>query len=67
MQVKYDKETDILTIKLSDKYPVESEHLEDKDVILDFDDKDNIVGVEILNWSKKAKIEIPIVGKLTST
>ncbi|WP_457643446.1 DUF2283 domain-containing protein [Persephonella sp.] len=29
MQIKYDKDTDILTIRLSDKKPVESEHLID--------------------------------------
>ncbi|MDQ7056431.1 MAG: DUF2283 domain-containing protein [Persephonella sp.] len=48
MQIKYDKEDDILTIKLSDKKPVESEHLIEQEIVVDYDENGNIIGLEIL-------------------
>ena len=52
MKVKYDKEVDILYIKLSDAPVIESD--EDKPgVILDYAADGNIVGIEILNASVK--------------
>jgi len=53
MQVSYDPEADILFIKLKDKHPVESEHLEN-DVIVDYDENDDIVAIEILDFKKRA-------------
>ncbi len=52
MKVKYDKEVDILYIKLSDAPVIESD--EDKPgVILDYAADGNIVEIEILNASVK--------------
>jgi uncharacterized protein YuzE len=52
MKVKYDKEVDILYISFSDNPVVESE--EDKPgVILDYDAKGSITGIEVLNASKQ--------------
>jgi uncharacterized protein YuzE len=52
MKVKYDKEADIVYISLSDKAIKESD--EDKPgVILDYSADGSIVGIEILNASKK--------------
>lgn len=52
MKVKYDKEVDILYIHLSEEKIVESD--EDKPgVILDYDEKGNIVGIEVINASSK--------------
>jgi uncharacterized protein YuzE len=52
MKVKYDKEVDILYIHLSDEMIKESD--EDKPgIILDYDNSGNIIGIEVLNASKK--------------
>ena len=52
MKVKYDKEVDILYIQLSDEKIRESD--EDKPGInLDYDNSGNIIGIEVLNASKK--------------
>ncbi|PWK29219.1 uncharacterized protein YuzE [Arcicella aurantiaca] len=51
MKVKYDKETDILYIRLSDVAIDESD--EDKDgIILDYSATGQLVGIEVLNASK---------------
>ena len=58
MKIKYDKQTDTLYIQLSNNQISESG--EDKNgVILDYDNQENIVGIEILNAS--AKLPIPSV------
>jgi uncharacterized protein YuzE len=52
MKVKYDKEIDVLYIYFSDGKIVESD--EDKPgIILDYDEIGNIVGIEMLNASKR--------------
>ena len=54
MKVKYDKEVDILYITFSEKKISESD--EDKPgIILDYDKAGSIVGIEILDASKKMK------------
>lgn len=54
MKVKYDEEVDVLTIEFSDAQVEESD--EDKPgVILDYDKNGNIVGMEILNASKRVQ------------
>jgi uncharacterized protein YuzE len=52
MKIKYDKETDILYIKLSDLTIDESDE-DKKDIILDYAENGSIVGIEILNASKQ--------------
>jgi uncharacterized protein YuzE len=53
MKLKYDKETDILYIRLSDVAIDESD--EDKDgIILDYSANGQLVGIEVLNASKTA-------------
>ena len=63
MRIKYSPDVDILVIELSDRKPVESEHLEDEGIIVDYDENDEIVGLEIFDWSKRKDVELPIVGK----
>jgi len=53
MKVKYDKETDILYIKLSDESIEESDQ-EKKGIILDYSKAGNLVGIEVLNASKSS-------------
>ena len=52
MKVKYDQEVDVLTIQLSST-PVEESDEDKPGVILDYDKEGNIVGIEILNASKR--------------
>ena len=63
MRIKYSPDVDILVIELNDRKPVESEHLEDEGIIVDYDENDEIVGLEIFDWSKRKDVELPIVGK----
>jgi uncharacterized protein YuzE len=52
MKVKYDKEVDVLYIHFSEGKIVESD--EDKPgIILDYDEQGSIVGIEMLNASKR--------------
>lgn len=52
MVIKYDKESDIIYIQFSDHKVTESE--EDKPgIILDYGENGEIVGIEVLNASKK--------------
>ena len=52
MKVKYDPEVDVLSILLSDA-PVEESDESKPGVILDYDNGGNVVGIEILNASKR--------------
>ena len=54
MKVTYDPEVDVLRILLSD-VPIEESDEEKPGVILDYDKEGNIVGLEILDASKKVK------------
>ncbi len=52
MVIKYDKEADALYIKLSEGKVAESDE-EKPGVILDYDVDGNILGIEVLDASKK--------------
>jgi len=52
MKVKYDLEVDGLTIEFSSA-PVEESEEEKSGIILDYDKDGNMVGLEILNASKR--------------
>ena len=52
MRVKYDKEQDILYVSFSDEDVFESDE-EKKGVILDYSAAGHIVGIEVLNASKR--------------
>ena len=52
MKVKYDQEVDVLTIEFS-SVPVEESDERKPGIILDYDKDGNIVGIEILNASKR--------------
>ncbi|MEK7407717.1 MAG: DUF2283 domain-containing protein [Acidobacteriota bacterium] len=52
MRVKYDPDVDVLSIVLSDA-PVEESDEDKPGVILDYDKNGNVVGLEILDASKR--------------
>ncbi|MCH8310438.1 MAG: DUF2283 domain-containing protein [Chloroflexi bacterium] len=54
MKVVYDIETDTLNIQLSEN-PVEESDEDKPGVILDYDKDGNIVGLEILNASRRVE------------
>jgi len=56
MRIKLDPESDALYIRLSERPIVESEEVA-KGVILDFDDRGRMVGLEILGVSEKFSAE----------
>jgi uncharacterized protein YuzE len=65
MKVKYDAEVDIMTIQFNDN-PVSESDEEKPGIILDYDKTGNIVGIEILDASKKipntSSVEYEIEG-----
>jgi uncharacterized protein YuzE len=56
MRIKVDKDTDTLYFRLDENNIVESEEIK-PGVILDYDENDQVVGVEFLNVSKRASSE----------
>jgi len=56
MKLKIDKDNDTLYFRLDEKAIVESEEVQ-PGVMLDFDEKGQVVGIEILNISSRATEE----------
>ena len=52
MKITYDQETDTITIRLKDVLVSESDELQEG-MVADFDDKGNIVGLEIFDALKR--------------
>ena len=63
MKIKYDNETDAIYVILSNDKIIDSEETS-KDVIVDYNDRDEVVAIEILNVkSNEHTIELPFVLK----
>lgn len=54
MRIKFDQESNAFYVRLNEERIVESEEVE-PGVILDYDDKGTVVGVEFLNASERIK------------
>jgi uncharacterized protein YuzE len=54
MRLHVDKEADALYLRLDDSKIVESEEVS-PGVVLDFDERNEVVGIEMLNLSKRAR------------
>ena len=52
MLIRYNRETDVVYIQFSEKQVAESDE-GNPGIILDYDDNGNIVGIEVLEASKK--------------
>ena len=63
MKLNYYSETDSLYIDLSEKPSTESREISEG-VVLDYDAKGNLVGIDIDNASKKVQLELLILNKL---
>ena len=57
MKLKVDQKNDALYFRLDESAIVESEEIQ-PGVILDYDSKDNVVGIEILGLSKRVPLEM---------
>ena len=63
MKILYDNETDSIYVSFSSDVIVESEEIK-KDVIVDYNEKDEIISVEVLNVKTNPhEIEIPTILK----
>ena len=63
MKIKYDNETDAIYVILSDDKIIDSEETA-KDVIVDYNARDEVVAIEILNVkSNEHTIDLPFVLK----
>ncbi|HVM60080.1 MAG TPA: DUF2283 domain-containing protein [Verrucomicrobiae bacterium] len=56
MKLKIDREADALYLRFDDSRIIESEQVA-PGVIVDFDSKSRVVGVEVLNVSKRAPVD----------
>jgi uncharacterized protein YuzE len=66
MKLNYYIETDSLYIDLSEKPSAESREISEG-VVLDYDAKGNLVGIDIDNASKKVQLKKLILNKLPGT
>ena len=63
MTIKYDKETDSIYMVLSTDRVIESEETS-KDIIVDYNEKDEVVAIEILNVKdNNHTIDLPLILK----
>lgn len=54
IKIDYDKKGDILEIKFNDESIVDSEYIEENGIVVDYNQKGKIVGIEITSFSKRA-------------
>ena len=66
MRVKYDPETDTLSIVLKDDPVAESEYIEGKGIVIDYNEKDEIIGYEIMGWSRFQKLGKELIVEVAS-
>jgi len=66
MTIKYDEETDAIYVIFLQDEVIESE-VQSKDVIIDYNAKDEVVAVEILNVKEQSHdIDLPLILKQAS-
>lgn len=58
MEISYDPEADALYVRLAEGKILDSDQIA-PGVVLDYDESDNIVGVEVLHLTKRRKDELP--------
>ncbi len=66
MTIKYDNEADAIYVIFSNDDVAESEE-KSKDVIIDYNDRDEVVAIEVLNVKKQThNIDLPLILKEAS-
>ena len=66
MKLKYYKDTDSLYIDLSESTSTESREVSEG-IVLDYDEKGNLVGIDIDNATSKVALEKLVVSSLPGT
>lgn len=66
MKLKYYKDTDSLYIDLSESTSTESREVSEG-IVLDYDEKGNLVGIDIDNATSKVALEKLVVSNLPGT
>jgi uncharacterized protein YuzE len=66
MKLKYYKDTDSLYIDLSGNLSCESREVSEG-IVLDYDDKGNLVGIDIDNATTKVALEKLVISSLPGT
>ena len=66
MRIKYDPETDTLSIRLKDEPVADSEYIEGKGIVIDYDEKDEIIGYEIMGWTRFQKSGKELILEMVS-
>jgi uncharacterized protein YuzE len=66
MKLKYYKDTDSLYIDLSENLSSESREVSEG-IVLDYDDKGNLVGIDIDNATAKVALEKLVISSLPGT
>jgi uncharacterized protein YuzE len=59
MKIKYDSETDALYVRLTDHQIIDSEAVR-PGIILDFDEKGKVAGIEVLDASQRETLPEPL-------
>ena len=59
MNIEYDPAVDALYVRLRDRIIIESEEVQ-PGIVLDFDEGGQVVGVEVLNASKRDTSPVPL-------
>ncbi|MBI5787802.1 MAG: DUF2283 domain-containing protein [Candidatus Schekmanbacteria bacterium] len=53
INIKYDKQGDILEIRFSEKAIADSEYVEESGLVVDYDETGKLVAVELISFSKR--------------
>ena len=59
IKFEYDQDADILEIKFSENEISDSEYIEESGIVMDYDENKNLIGLEILSFSKRARENVP--------
>ncbi|MDP8228412.1 MAG: DUF2283 domain-containing protein [Candidatus Electryoneaceae bacterium] len=68
MQIHYNSKTDLLYIRFDDRQQQVMNHRVDEDIVLDIGEDDKIIGIEILDASRRIDLSsvLPIKQKILS-
>ena len=66
MRIKYDPETDTLSIRLKDEPVADSEYIEGKGIVIDYNENDEVVGYEIMGWNRFQKSGEELILEMVS-
>jgi uncharacterized protein YuzE len=66
MRIKYDPETDTLSIRLKEEPVADSEYIEGKGIVIDYNENDEIIGYEIMGWNRFQKSGKELILEMVS-